>query len=408
MANWGSSYPNGRIDYTPYSLYADAWNSRGGSRSSNMLLTSAQNFEICDYAGNWIATMHDGELISSDPSIFAFQPVDMDLGDDLLVYLPADTYQIVNTAPDEELSLSMYNWDLGQELRTQSDVVVLSVRDEEDCNMVYLSTEEGDAYDVTLIADPEISGYDELTFTGTGDGSVVQIGMLGGELVLANCPDIIINGASRQRSLADCQVRLEYLQVKGDGTEKRPGVTIIDGQRPLEQDVDYTLGYVSNVNVGFATVAIYGKGLYTGELFLSFEILSTEPCLDGHVWGEPELVIAPTLAKDGTVRRYCEHCGRCREESLAAYSFEQTAFADGVLSISLQNNMVTALNGICFLTAYDGQGSMLASEQLEVYIEPNEGSAFSLALPPDSVCQRAFILDRDTFSPLGPVWDNAD
>jgi len=405
--NWGSAYGgNSSISAVPYARYSSAWFDRESNRT-NLLMTAAQNFEICDYAGNWIATMRDGDFISSDPSVFAFKPVDIETADNSnLLYLPTNTYQIINTDPTEELELWMTDLELSSAVRTDTDVIMLTVDDDDDCNMVYLSTEDGDGYDVTLSSEMEDSSYDEMNFTGTGDGSVIQIGMHNGELILANCPDIQINGAARQRSLKDCQARLEYLQVKGDGTEKRPSVTINDGARTLELNVDYTLSYVSNVNVGTATVAVYGKGLYTGELFLSFEILATEPCASGHLWGERELLSAPTLAKDGLTRCFCSRCGRSLEENVPAYAFETADITGSKIELNVHNNMKTTLEGVCFVTAYDTDGAMLSSAQYLITIDAEDSTMFSFTTPFGSAVERAFILDRETLAPLGMIWEN--
>lgn len=51
-----------------------------------------------------------------------------------------------------------------------------------------------------------------------------------------------------------------------------PEVSIRDGNRPLVKDVDYTLSYVNNVNVGGATVTITGKGNYKDAKTLNFRI----------------------------------------------------------------------------------------------------------------------------------------
>ena len=51
-----------------------------------------------------------------------------------------------------------------------------------------------------------------------------------------------------------------------------PEVLIRDGNRPLIRDVDYTLAYINNVNVGSATVNITGKGNYKDTKSMMFRI----------------------------------------------------------------------------------------------------------------------------------------
>jgi len=56
------------------------------------------------------------------------------------------------------------------------------------------------------------------------------------------------------------------------GTPITPEVSIKDGNRPLVKDVDYTLSYSNNVNVGGATVTITGKGNYKDTKTITFRI----------------------------------------------------------------------------------------------------------------------------------------
>ena len=45
------------------------------------------------------------------------------------------------------------------------------------------------------------------------------------------------------------------------------------------KDIDYTLTYKNNINVGTATVIIKGKGTYSGSLKLNFKIQLRKPVL---------------------------------------------------------------------------------------------------------------------------------
>jgi len=51
-----------------------------------------------------------------------------------------------------------------------------------------------------------------------------------------------------------------------------PEVSIKDGNRTLVKDVDYTLAYANNLNVGNATVTITGKGNYKDTKTMTFRI----------------------------------------------------------------------------------------------------------------------------------------
>ena len=57
------------------------------------------------------------------------------------------------------------------------------------------------------------------------------------------------------------------------GSALEPSVTVKDGEKALVKDVDYAATYENNTAVGTATVTITGKGNYTGETEVTFEIV---------------------------------------------------------------------------------------------------------------------------------------
>ena len=58
-----------------------------------------------------------------------------------------------------------------------------------------------------------------------------------------------------------------------DGTEKKPTVTLKDGDKTLTEGTDYELSYANNVDPGTATVTITGKGNYAGTASATFAIV---------------------------------------------------------------------------------------------------------------------------------------
>ena len=56
------------------------------------------------------------------------------------------------------------------------------------------------------------------------------------------------------------------------GNPIMPDVSIKDGNRPLVKEVDYTLAYSNNINVGGATITITGKGNYKDTKSMTFRI----------------------------------------------------------------------------------------------------------------------------------------
>ena len=67
-------------------------------------------------------------------------------------------------------------------------------------------------------------------------------------------------------------ITLGEASVEYDGTEKKPTVTVKDGDKKLEAETDYTVVFSDNTNAGTATVTVTGKGNYTGTRNTTFEI----------------------------------------------------------------------------------------------------------------------------------------
>lgn len=80
------------------------------------------------------------------------------------------------------------------------------------------------------------------------------------------------NGTVEECSVTlDTEERFEY-----DGTEREPSVRVEDEGMILEEDVDYTLTYLNNINAGTAAILIRGKGSYTGERQETFVIYKAQ------------------------------------------------------------------------------------------------------------------------------------
>ena len=83
-----------------------------------------------------------------------------------------------------------------------------------------------------------------------------------------------------------------------------PQVSVSYNGTALVKDVDYTLSYSNNKNVGTATVTITGKGYYKGSISKTFKIVPKEISI---AWGEQTLFIyngteqAPTATAEGLV-----------------------------------------------------------------------------------------------------------
>lgn len=70
----------------------------------------------------------------------------------------------------------------------------------------------------------------------------------------------------------------------GSKIEPYPYLTIVNrdgGEVTLKRNVDYTVGYRRNRNIGTATVIIRGVGNYSGTLKRTFKIVSVEDYAGG-------------------------------------------------------------------------------------------------------------------------------
>ena len=74
------------------------------------------------------------------------------------------------------------------------------------------------------------------------------------------------------RSLGQTTAVLSAVSFNYDGSEKCPDVTITDGSKTLVKDVDYTVSYTKNIQIGTASAVISGRGNYSGNLTRSFRI----------------------------------------------------------------------------------------------------------------------------------------
>ena len=110
------------------------------------------------------------------------------------------------------------------------------------------------------------------------------------------------------KDIADAGVTVEPIgELVYTGSALEPSVTVKDGEKALVKGTDYAVTYANNTNAGTATVTITGKGNYTGETEVTFEIVrkdiaedegfTIDPIPDQVYTGgeiEPEIVV-----KDG-------------------------------------------------------------------------------------------------------------
>ena len=73
-------------------------------------------------------------------------------------------------------------------------------------------------------------------------------------------------------NINNCTVTLSATSYTYNGSARTPSVTVKNGSTTLTSGTNYTVSYSNNVNAGTATVAVTGKGYYTGTVYRSFNI----------------------------------------------------------------------------------------------------------------------------------------
>lgn len=97
----------------------------------------------------------------------------------------------------------------------------------------------------------------------------------------------------------DLEVMLSATEFTYDGMEKKPTVTIKDGDKVLENEKDYTVSYSNNTKVGTASVVIMGKGDYTGTITKTFTIVQPKP-EETTTTSNPEQTTVPLKSEETT------------------------------------------------------------------------------------------------------------
>ena len=99
----------------------------------------------------------------------------------------------------------------------------------------------------------------EYKYTLTGNESLGYTGTLTAYLTIT------------PKSIQNMEVTLSQNNYIYDGTEKKPSVTLTDGEDTIAS-TNYTVSYSDNIDAGTATVTLTGKGNYGGEISKTFQI----------------------------------------------------------------------------------------------------------------------------------------
>ncbi len=110
--------------------------------------------------------------------------------------------------------------------------------------------------------------YENNTNPGTAKAVVTGAGIYTGTVAR----EFTIEPATKDISGPGFTVTLSGDSFAYDGKEKRPAVTVKEGDTELKPGTDFTVDYVNNTNPGTAKAIVKGRGDYSGEVTKEFTI----------------------------------------------------------------------------------------------------------------------------------------
>lgn len=154
-----------------------------------------------------------------------------------------------------------------------------------------LVLEKGESKGLSISIEPEDTTEDKTVTWSSDNESVAKVGEDGIVTAVGNGKTKITATIGEYTQtctvtvftpLAEERVTISTDSAVYSGEEIRPSVTVKDGEKILEQDKDYTVGYENNINAGDATVKVTGIGDYTGTVSKGFKIQKA-PIVDSMV-----------------------------------------------------------------------------------------------------------------------------
>ena len=136
-----------------------------------------------------------------------------------------------------------------------------------------------------------------------------------------------------------------------DGNEKKPSVTVKNGDTKLTVGTDYTVSYANNINAGSATVKITGNGSYKGTKSVKFTILKAAPKL--------------TFAKSSISKTNLD----------AAFTNKLTKTTDGTVTFKSGNTKIATINSTSGKVTIKGVGKTTITATAAEGANYNAGSA---------------------------------
>ena len=183
-----------------------------------------------------------------------------------------------------------------------------------------------------------------------------------------------------RKTIGNMTARLGQTTYTYDGTEKKPSVTVTDGQVTLIAS-NYTVAYSNNVNAGTATVTITGVGNYSGTITLEFTINARELVVKpdaglSKIYGETDPVLTYTHsgAVTGETPKFSGSLARATGEDVGVYPI-------GIGTLALVDNGAFMKSNYKLVFSSEVVNFTIIPAVREVTIDPNGGSYNGVTRP---------------------------
>ncbi len=136
--------------------------------------------------------------------------------------------------------------------------------------------------------------YSDNTKVGTGKVTINGLGIFG---------QSVTKEFAITAGFSDATVEVQNKKLVYNAKAQEPPVTVKLGNEELEENVDYTVCYSDNIEVGTATVTINGMGKYSGIHTSKFEIVKADPDIGEVTYADEEPIYTSTPCEDVLLQR---------------------------------------------------------------------------------------------------------
>ncbi len=200
----------------------------------------------------------------------------------------------------------------------------------------------------------------------------------------------------KKTSISADHVSLSQTSYVFDGKAKEPEVTVKVGDKTLVEDIDYTVAYEDNINVGTGKVTVTGTGDYTGTVTKEFAITEEEPPVE-----EPKELSQCSITLSQTAYIYD---GTPKTPTVTVKDGNKTLLEDTDYALAYEDNINVGTGKVSVTGTGDYTGTVTKefaiTEEEPPVEEPKELSQCIITLS-----QTAYIYDGTPKTPAVTVKD---